>query len=57
MKSQDTKLGTIKLWSVPSTADFNSENATQVVYDRAKNPMGTMSDITFVVGTTYTKAV
>ena len=59
LKSQDTKLGTIGAGGlVPSTNDFNSANALrQVVYDRAKNPMGTMSDITFVAGTTYTKAV
>ena len=59
LKSQDTKLGTIGAGGlVPSTNDFNSANALrQVVYDRAKNPTGTMSDITFVAGTTYTKAV
>ena len=59
LKSQDTKLGTIGAGGlVPSTADFNSANALrQVVYDRAKNPTGTMSDITFVAGTSYVKAV
>lgn len=59
LKSQDTKLGTIGAGGlVPSTADFNSANALrQAVYDRAKNPMGTMSDITFVAGTAYVKAV
>ena len=59
LKSQDTKLGTIGAGGlVPSTADFNSANALrQVVYDRAKNPTGTLGAITFVAGTTYTKAV
>ena len=59
LKSQDTKLGTIGAGGlVPSTADFNSANALrQVVYDRAKNPAGTMDDITFVAGTSYVKAV
>ena len=59
LKSQDTKLGTIGAGGlVPSTNDFNSANALrQVVYDRAKNPAGTLGDITFVAGTTYTKAV
>lgn len=59
LKSQDTKLGTIGAGGlVPSTNDFNSANALrQVVYDRAKNPTGTLGDITFVAGTTYTKAV
>ena len=59
LKSQDTKLGTIGAGGlVPSTNDFNSANALrQVVYDRAKNPTGTLSAITFVAGTTYTKAV
>ena len=59
LKSQDTKLGTIGAGGlVPSTADFNSANALrQAVYDRAKNPAGTMSDITFVAGTSYVKAV
>ena len=59
LKSQDTKLGTIGAGGlVPSTADFNSANALrQVVYDRAKNPEGTMDDITFVAGTSYVKAV
>lgn len=59
LKSQDTKLGTIGAGGlVPSTADFNSANALrQVVYDRAKNPTGTMSPITFVAGTSYVKAV
>ena len=59
LKSQDTKLGTIGAGGlVPSTNDFNSANALrQVVYDRAKNPTGTMSDITFVAGTSYVKAV
>ena len=59
LKSQDTKLGTIGAGGlVPSTNDFNSANALrQVVYDRAKNPTGTLGAITFVAGTTYTKAV
>ena len=59
LKSQDTKLGTIGAGGlVPSTNDFNSANALrQAVYDRAKNPKGIMDDITFVAGTTYTKAV
>ena len=59
LKSQDTKLGTIGAGGlVPSAADFNSANALrQVVYDRAKNPTGTMGDITFVAGTSYVKAV
>ena len=59
LKSQDTKLGTIGAGGlVPSTNDFNSANALrQVVYDRAKNPTGTLGSITFVAGTTYTKAV
>ena len=59
LKSQDTKLGTIGAGGlVPSTNDFNSANALrQVVYDRAKNPTGTMDDITFVAGIAYTKAV
>ena len=59
LKSQDTKLGTIGAGGlVPSTNDFNSANALrQAVYDRAKNPTGTLGDITFVAGTTYTKAV
>ena len=59
LKSQDTKLGTIGAGGlVPSTNDFNSANALrQVVYDRAKNPTGTLGNITFVAGTTYTKAV
>ena len=59
LKSQDTKLGTIGAGGlVPSTNDFNSANALrQVVYDRAKNPTGKLGDITFVAGTTYTKAV
>ena len=59
LKSQDTKLGTIGAGGlVPSTNDFNSANALrQVVYDRAKNPTGTLGDITFAAGTTYTKAV
>ena len=59
LKSQDTKLGTIGAGGlVPSTNDFNSANALrQVVYDRAKNPTGTLGPITFVAGTTYTKAV
>ena len=59
LKSQDTKLGTIGAGGlVPSTNDFNSANALrQVVYDRAKNPTGALGDITFVAGTTYTKAV
>ena len=59
LKSQDTKLGTIGAGGlVPSTNDFNSANALrQVVYDRAKNPTGTMGNITFVAGTAYTKAV
>ena len=59
LKSQDTKLGTIGAGGlVPSTADFNSANALrQVIYDRAKNPTGTLGSITFVAGTTYTKAV
>ena len=59
LKSQDTKLGTIGAGGlVPSTNDFNSANALrQVVYDRAKNPTGTLANITFVAGTTYTKAV
>lgn len=59
LKSQDTKLGTIGAGGlVPSAADFNSANALrQVVYDRAKNPTGTMSPITFVAGTSYVKAV
>ena len=59
LKSQDTKLGTIGAGGlVPSTNDFNSANALrQVVYDRAKNPEGTMDDITFVAGTSYVKAV
>jgi hypothetical protein len=59
LKSQDTKLGTIGAGGlVPSTNDFNSANALrQVVYDRAKNPTGTMSPITFVAGTSYVKAV
>ena len=59
LKSQDTKLGTIGAGGlVPSTADFNSANALrQVVDDRAKNPAGTMDDITFVAGTSYVKAV
>lgn len=59
LKSQDTKLGTIGAGGlVPSTNDFNSANALrQAVYDRAKNPKGTLGDITFVAGTTYTKAV
>lgn len=58
LKSQDTKLGTIGAGGlVPSAADFNSANALrQVVYDRAKNPTGTMSPITFVAGTAYVKA-
>ena len=58
LKSQDTKLGTIGAGGlVPSTNDFNSANALrQVVYDRAKNPAGTMDDITFVAGTAYVKA-
>ena len=59
LKSQDTKLGTIGAGGlVPSAADFNSANALrQAVYDRAKNPTGTMSPITFVAGTSYVKAV
>ena len=59
LKSQDTKLGTIGAGGlVPSTNDFNSANALrQVVYDRARNPTGTMSPITFVAGTSYVKAV
>ena len=59
LKSQDTKLGTIGAGGlVPSTNDFNSANALrQVVYDRAKNPTGTLGDITFVAGDKYTKAV
>ena len=59
LKSQDTKLGTIGAGGlVPSTNDFNSANALrQVVYDRAKNPKGTMSPITFVAGSAYVKAV
>lgn len=59
LKSQDTKLGTIGAGGlVPSTNDFNSANALrQVVYDRAKNPTGTLGNITFVAGTNYTKAV
>ena len=59
LKSQDTKLGTIGAGGlVPSTNDFNSANALrQVVYDRAKNPTGSLGSITFVAGTTYTKAV
>ena len=59
LKSQDTKLGTIGAGGlVPSTNDFNSANALrQVVYDRAKNPTGALGNITFVAGTTYTKAV
>lgn len=58
LKSQDTKLGTIGAGGlVPSTNDFNSANALrQVVYDRAKNPTGTLGDITFVAGTAYVKA-
>ena len=58
LKSQDTKLGTIGAGGlVPSTNDFNSANALrQAVYDRAKNPTGELDDITFVAGTTYTKA-
>ena len=58
LKSQDTKLGTIGAGGlVPSTNDFNSANALrQVVYDRARNPTGTMSPITFVAGTSYVKA-
>ena len=58
LKSQDTKLGTIGAGGlVPSTNDFNSANALrQVVYDRAKNPTGTLGDITFVAGTKYVKA-
>ena len=59
LKSQDTKLGTIGAGGlVPSTNDFNSANALrQAVYDRAKNPTGTLGDITFVAGDKYTKAV
>ena len=59
LKSQDTKLGTIGAGGlVPSTNDFNSANALrQVVYNRAKNPTGTLGDITFVAGTAYVKAV
>ena len=59
LKSQDTKLGTIGAGGlVPHTNDFNSANALrQAVYDRAKNPTGTLDDITFAAGTTYTKAV
>ena len=58
LKSQDTKLGTIGAGGlVPSKNDFDSANALrQVVYDRAKNPTGTLGDITFFAGTTYTKA-
>ena len=58
LKSQDNKLATIGAGGlVPSTADFNSANALrQVVYDRAKNPTGTMGEITFVAGTAYVKA-
>ena len=58
LKSQDTKLGTIGAGGlVPSSYDFNSANALrQVVYDRAKNPTGTLRDITFVAGDKYTKA-
>lgn len=59
LKSQDTKLGTIGAGGlVPSTSDFNAANALrQAVYDRAKNPEGTMDDITFAAGTSYVKAV
>ena len=58
LKSQDTKLGTIGAGGlVPSTNDFNSANALrQVIYDRAKNPTGTLGNITFVAGTAYVKA-
>jgi hypothetical protein len=59
LKSQDTKLGTIGAGGlVPSTNDFNSANALrQVIYDRAKNPTGTLGAITFVAGSAYVKAV
>ena len=59
LKSQDTKLGTIGAGGlVPSTNDFNSANALrQVIYDRAKNPEGTLGNITFVAGDKYTKAM
>ena len=58
LKSQDTKLGTIGAGGlVPSKNDFDSANALrQAVYDRAKNPTGTLGDITFVAGDKYTKA-
>ena len=58
LKSQDTKLGTIGAGGlVPHKNDFDSANALrQAVYDRAKNPTGTLGDITFVAGDKYTKA-
>jgi len=58
LKSQDNKLATIGAGGlVPSTNDFASANSLrQVVYDRAKNPTGTMGEITFVAGTAYVKA-